>query len=64
MARLEQVYPSTASYWRSVVLSGRNTATLKFALAESLLEVVNVEKTFVRLDELAVSYSYSTRARI
>ena len=30
--------PSLSTYWRSVILLGRNTASYKFALAKSLLE--------------------------
>jgi hypothetical protein len=64
MARFEQVNPSTESYWRSVILFGRNTATLKFALAKSLLEVASTEKTFVSLEELAKPYSQHIREHL
>lgn len=49
--------PSKESYWRSVILFGRNSASYKFSLAESLLEVMKERKTEVRLEDLAVPYS-------
>ena len=35
----KEQYPSLESYWRSIILFGRNVASDKFALAESLLEL-------------------------
>lgn len=49
--------PSLESYWRSVVLFGRNTASYKFSLAESLLDFAKQGKTTVSLDELANPFS-------
>ncbi len=48
--------PTLDTYWRSIVLLGRNVASYKFALAESLLEIPT-ENTFVKLEDLAVPYS-------
>lgn len=53
----QEAHPSTASYWRSIVLFGRNTATYKFALAESLLEAASRGKDTLSLSELAVPYA-------
>lgn len=53
----KEQYPSLESYWRSIILFGRNVASYKFALAESLLEIVPTGKTVLTLDELAVPYS-------
>ena len=53
----KEQYPSLESYWRSIILFGRNVASYKFALAESLLELVPTGKTVVTLDELAVPFS-------
>lgn len=53
----KEQYPSLESYWRSVVLFGRNVASYKFALAESLLEIAPTGKTTVDLEELAVPFS-------
>jgi 5-methylcytosine-specific restriction endonuclease McrA len=49
--------PSLESYWRSIILFGSNTATYKFALAESLLDLVPTGKSVITLDELAVPYA-------
>lgn len=53
----KEEYPSLESYWRSVILFGRNVASYKFALAKSLLEIAPTGKTSVTLDELAVPFS-------
>ncbi len=52
--------PSLESYWRSLILFGKNTATYKFALAESLLECVEQDASRVSLDELAVPFAQHT----
>ena len=44
-------------YWRSIILFGRNVATYKFALAQSLLELSTANKNVVRLEELAKPFS-------
>ena len=49
--------PSTADYWRGVVLFGRNVASYKFALAKSLLELRPQAGTLVKLDDLAEPFS-------
>ena len=49
--------PSLESYWRSVVLFGRNTASYKFSLAESLMDLAKQGKTVLTLEDLAVPYS-------
>ena len=53
----QEEYPSLDSYWRSVILFGRNVASYKFALAASLLEIVPSGKTVVTLNELAEPFS-------
>jgi len=45
------------SCWRAIILFGRNVASYKFALAKSLLELVDNETTFVSLDDLALPYA-------
>jgi len=37
MDEFTQVQPSLESYWRAVILFGRNIASYKFALGKSLL---------------------------
>jgi hypothetical protein len=51
------VKPSLEDYWRSIVLFGLNSASYKFALAKSLLEIATTEQNFVRLEELAVPFA-------
>jgi hypothetical protein len=45
--------PTTASCWRAIVLFGRNVASYKFALAESLLALPERGSDLVKLEELA-----------
>ncbi|BDD02425.1 hypothetical protein [Persicobacter psychrovividus] len=49
----QQNDPSLESQWRALILFGKNSATYKFAFAKSLLELIDQEKTVVRLEELA-----------
>ena len=44
------------NFWRSIFLFGKNTASYKFALAKSLLEI-DTTKNFISLEELALPYS-------
>ncbi len=48
--------PSLETYWRSIILLGRNVASYKFALAKTLLEI-NVQSSLIRLDDLAVPFA-------
>lgn len=45
------------SYWRSIILFGRNVASYKFALSKSLLEIIPTGKSRVTLQDLALPYS-------
>lgn len=49
--------PTADAYWRAVLLFGRNSASYKFALARSLLELADGEREFVSLADLAVPFS-------
>lgn len=53
----KEEYPSLDSYWRSIILFGRNVASYKFALAKSLLELSEQDKTVITLDELSEPFS-------
>lgn len=53
----KEQYPSLESYWRSIILIGRNVASYKFALAKSLLELAPAGKSEITLEELAVPFS-------
>jgi 5-methylcytosine-specific restriction endonuclease McrA len=45
------------SYWRAIILFGRNVASYKFALAKSLVELSAHGQTAIRLEQLAVPFS-------
>ena len=49
--------PQPADYWRGIVLFGRNVASYKFALAQSLLDLRPSDGQLVRLEELARPFS-------
>lgn len=51
------IEPKLEDYWRSIVLFGRNTASYKFALAKSLLELRPQSGQLVTLEELAAPFS-------
>lgn len=53
----QEEHPSLESYWRSIILFGRNVASYKFALAKSLLEIIPTEKNELTLEELALPYA-------
>jgi hypothetical protein len=50
-------HPSLEDYWRAIILFGRNVASYKFSLAESLLELKASSGQLVKLDELAGPFS-------
>lgn len=50
-------HPCLESYWRSIILFGKNVASYKFALGKSLLELAEKQQTIITLEELAVPYS-------
>lgn len=56
--------PAPLDQWRAIVLFGRNVASYKFALAESLLELGAKENEFVALDELARPFSAAVRRHL
>ena len=51
-----ELNPTQEDYWRAIVLFGKNVASYKFALAQSLLELRQQGQTFVTLEELAIPY--------
>ena len=57
MSRFVQANPTTDAYWRAIILFGKNSASYKFALGKTLLELARQEKTFVTLEELAEPYA-------
>jgi 5-methylcytosine-specific restriction endonuclease McrA len=53
----QEFKPTPESYWRSAILFGRNSASYKFAFAQSLLEMAAKGKSTVSLGELAEPYA-------
>ncbi len=49
--------PDLETYWRSIILFGRNVASYKLALAKSLIEIGGREQEVLRLDDLAEPFS-------
>ena len=49
--------PELASYWRAIILFGRNSASYKFALAKVLFDLAEDGIRSASLSELAVPYS-------
>ena len=48
--------PTLSTFWRSVILLGRNTACYKFALAQALLES-GANRTSISTDDLAMAFA-------
>lgn len=57
MSLFTEVQPTLENYWRAVILFGRNVASYKFALGQSLLELAPQGKEVVTLEELADPFS-------
>ena len=49
--------PTLDNYWRSIILFGRNVASYKFALAQTLLDFRDRGSDLITLDELAAPFS-------
>ena len=56
MSRFYEIEPTGVNYWRAISLFGRNSASYKFALARTLIDVYSEGKTSITLDELAQPY--------
>lgn len=48
--------PTLETYWRAIIILGKNTACYKFAFADSLLQSENIKNEF-RLHDLALPYA-------
>lgn len=59
MNNFTEEYPSIESYFRSLFLFGKNSASYKFALAKSLFELSAKQKnnTFISLDEVSIPFA-------
>ena len=49
--------PTLDNYWRSIILFGKNTASYKFALGKSILELSENPNELLKLEDLAPSFS-------
>lgn len=54
ISRFMETAPSLESYWRAIILFGRNVASYKFALAKSLLDI---QESNIALENLARPYA-------
>ena len=54
--KFEYQTPTLDTSWRSIILLGQNTASYKFALAKTLLEL-NIDNDLVLLEDLALPYA-------
>lgn len=52
-----QVDPSNDNYWRAVILFGKNVASYKFALAQSLIDLHSKPNDLITLEQLADPFS-------
>lgn len=57
MNEFTDIDPSLENYWRSIILFGKNTASYKFALAKTLLEIAPAGKTLITWEELAEPFA-------
>ena len=57
MPLFEDIALTDKDFFRAVVLYGRNVASYKFALAESLIGLAYGGNDFVSLDEWAIPFS-------
>ena len=64
MSRFTEKYPSDESYWRAVILFGRNVASYKFALGTALLDLGRQQREFVSLDDLALPFARPLAAHL
>jgi hypothetical protein len=55
--RFSEHYPSLESYWRSIILFGRNVASYKFAMGQTLLLLAKEGNTHVPLEDLAKPFA-------
>lgn len=57
MNTFAEFHPTLENRWRSVILFGRNVASYKFALGQSLLELATAGKEVIQLQDLARPFS-------
>lgn len=57
MGLFTEQFPSTDSYWCSIILFSNNVASYKFALAKSSLELASEERTNVSFRRVGYCFS-------
>jgi len=57
MATFFENDPTLQSYWRSIILYGRNVASYKFALGKALIDLNKKQNDLIKLEELADPFS-------
>ena len=57
MSRFIHIDPSRDAYWRALILFGGNSASYKFALAQSLIEKAKTGVSSISLQDLALPYA-------
>lgn len=57
LAEFLSITPTPQNEWRAIVLFGRNSATYKFALAQTLLDLGAKQNELVTLEELALPFA-------
>jgi hypothetical protein len=57
MTEFHLIDPTLENYYRGIILFGDNTASYKFALGKSLLELAAKQDDFISLEELAEPFS-------
>lgn len=59
MNTFTEFHPSLESYFRSIILFGRNVASYKFAMAKSLLELDQHQtNTFISLEDVSIPFAH------
>ena len=57
MATFFENDPTLQSYWRSIILYGRNVASYKFALGKALIDLNKKQNDLIKLEDLADPFS-------
>lgn len=57
LSRFIHIDPSRDAYWRALILFGENSASYKFALAQSLIEKAKTGISSISLQDLALPYA-------
>ncbi|ARN74889.1 HNH endonuclease domain-containing protein [Oceanicoccus sagamiensis] len=52
-----EITPTLENYWRGIILFGKNSASYKFALGKSLIDLAGSQNDLIKIEDLAVPYS-------